>query len=261
MPAVGHSTKSASSQRVPREFSGTEPVMRLILVRHGQSANRRRLNGEPPSKDPGLSDLGKRQAEGVAMRLEELDLGDGEPKGAGLLVSSPMHRCLLTIYPAVQRLGWTSAHCLCHGGAFEYGCAGLDHAGSSSAAISKAFPEFTPVGFNASDHWDYRGDNAKENDDEFVDRGTRLVHWLLTDALEILRAQSKASTGLPVVVLCMHQTLGDLLCHLLLEGSAERFVYASIRYKMDNGALSELFVYADGQATPGTMNSGKHLWV
>jgi broad specificity phosphatase PhoE len=252
--------------QLARGFAGADPVLRLILIRHGQSANRGRAKDEnglslvPASKDPGLTELGHRQAMAVKEKLSQMNLGQREPDGAALIVSSPMQRCLLTVHPAIQELEWTCSHCLCHGGAYERGCAGLDHVGSSFTTISRLFPEFSKVGFNAQDHWDYRGGSSKETDEEFVERGIRLLEWLLSDALDCLRAQNKASAGLPTLIFCMHQTLCDLLSHLLLEGSAEKWAYAQVKYKMDNAAMSEFFLYPDGRATCTMANATSHLW-
>lgn len=241
------------------QFTDTEPIFRLILVRHGQSANRKRAPGEPASKNPGLTEHGHRQAQALGDKLFQVSKYWGEPP---LVVASPMRRCLLTILPAVQVHAWPLDSCLCHGGAFEFGCAGLDHTGSSHRDVSAEFPEFQPVEFNQDGYWDYRGESAKESEPEFAARAERLLQWLLTDGVAALRARRQASgadSKVPTLILCIHQTLGDFLAHLLLEGSAERWVYASARYKMDNAAFSELLVYADGRAKMQVMNSSSHL--
>ncbi len=64
----------------------------LYLVRHGEAAA---SWGSHPN--PGLSDLGQRQAESVAANLEAL--------GIGRIISSPMQRCRETARPLEARLG------------------------------------------------------------------------------------------------------------------------------------------------------------
>lgn len=244
------------------QFTGSVPTFRLILTRHGQSANRGRAKGVPASKDPDLTELGYRQAQGLGEKLNHLGPGwKREAHGPPLVVTSPMKRCLLTILPALQMLELPRESCLCHGGAFEFGCAGRDHTGSLHKEISAEFPEFQPVEFSPDGYWDYRGASGKESEQEFCARGKRMAQWLLTNGLGALRAQTDASagSGLPTLILCIHQTLGDFLSHLLLEGSAERWVYADARYKMDNASFSELLVYADGRAKMQTMNACSHL--
>lgn len=64
----------------------------LYLVRHGEAAA---SWGEHP--DPGLSELGHRQASSVAAELESL--------GVRHIISSPMQRCRETARPLEARLG------------------------------------------------------------------------------------------------------------------------------------------------------------
>lgn len=64
----------------------------IFLVRHGEAAAGW---GEHP--DPGLSELGHRQAQAVSARLVEL--------GATSLISSPMQRCRETAAPFAGQLG------------------------------------------------------------------------------------------------------------------------------------------------------------
>merc|ERR1711933_640605 len=115
------------------------------------------------------------------------EFGHGGRKGGNLLVvSSPMRRCLQTMVPAIRRLGLDSDHCLCHGGAFEFGCAGLDYMGSTPGDITYEFPQFRPVGVGAGGAWDYQGCNAKEIEEESRARGARLAEWLRVDAATAL---------------------------------------------------------------------------
>lgn len=70
--------------------------MDLFLIRHAQSAN----NAKPESQrveDPGLTEIGDRQAEALARWLPEL--------GLTRLITSPFRRTLLTTRPAAQSTG------------------------------------------------------------------------------------------------------------------------------------------------------------
>jgi broad specificity phosphatase PhoE len=68
--------------------------VRLVLVRHGEAAA-----GWTDDLDPGLSDLGRRQAEEVAEHLATL--------GPVPILSSPMNRCRQTAAPLAERWGVT----------------------------------------------------------------------------------------------------------------------------------------------------------
>merc|ERR1712176_543257 len=157
------------------------------------------------------------------------DLGRDSGYRSGLLIiSSPMRRCLLTIRPAVKYLAdaLPPECCLCHGACFEYGCAGTEHAGSSTAEIAKEFPEFLPVGFNLEGRWDYKGASPKENEEECRIRGARIVQWLLSSGTAALRTAVPPSCTPsrrqhPTMILAAHQTIADLVCHLLLRGTTD----------------------------------------
>jgi len=242
---------SAISTPMSGQDAAGQPQMRLLLVRHAQSANKRRNSGEEASKDPGLSDLGLQQAEQLGHRLLDFLAERRVDRRSGLLVvSSPMLRCLLTIQPTVARLKLAPGRCICHGACFEYGCAGTEFSGSTEEDILTRFPDFQPVGFGAQGRWDYRGNSKKEEDSEFLVRGARIVKWLREEGLTRLRASS-AEGPMPTLILTTHQTLGDLLCHLLVEGTADRWEYGSLRYRMQNAGTTEIFLHAGGAATFG----------
>ena len=67
----------------------------IFLIRHGEAAA---SWGDHP--DPGLSDLGRGQAEAVSGILEKL--------GATSAISSPMQRCRETAQPFEARAGLTA---------------------------------------------------------------------------------------------------------------------------------------------------------
>ncbi|MEY2431010.1 MAG: hypothetical protein QOC92_735 [Acidimicrobiaceae bacterium] len=69
--------------------------MKLVLVRHGEAAA-----GWGDALDPGLSELGRRQAQQVADRLA--------PLGPLPITTSPMLRCIETAAPLAERWGVAS---------------------------------------------------------------------------------------------------------------------------------------------------------
>ena len=72
--------------------------MRLVLIRHGESANRGR-GGRPADEDPALSDRGDAQAAALADSPLVASLA------GATVVSSPMRRALLTAEPCLPVLG------------------------------------------------------------------------------------------------------------------------------------------------------------
>eukprot|EP00930_Biecheleria_cincta_P042268 TRINITY_DN29079_c0_g1_i1.p1 TRINITY_DN29079_c0_g1~~TRINITY_DN29079_c0_g1_i1.p1 ORF type:complete len:285 (+),score=27.48 TRINITY_DN29079_c0_g1_i1:46-900(+) len=76
-----------SRVRPPKSLSrpkaaGSRLPVRLLLVRHAESANRRRSKQEAAANDPELSELGRRQAEALAHRLAR-DLAQEEDAAKG----------------------------------------------------------------------------------------------------------------------------------------------------------------------------------
>lgn len=242
--------------RTSTMVTSTKPAMadsmvRLLLVRHAQSANKAREPGCPAEADPGLTELGFRQAAALAERLQK------ELRSVKLphltLVSSPMRRCIYTIQPAIQALQPQAEHTLCHGGSYEFGCAGKVHPGSSLHELLQEFPEFSPIGFSADGFWDYQGCNDKETEPECRARVMRLVTWLM--AIARTRGGPKGHT----IVLVTHQTINDLLCSILLDGTAAVWKYGQVRYRLQNAGITEVFVAGTGEARLGVRNDGAHL--
>lgn len=234
------------------------PWAQLLVVRHAQSANRKRAASEAASPDPGISELGIRQAEAVGRKLGGLFAGRRP-----LIISSPMLRCLLTIRPAVKHLSLSGPLCLCHASCYEFGCAGAKFPGTPEDEITERFPEFQPVCFNDQGCWDYRGSNVKESFDECRERGIRVARWLHEEGPAAI-AEAGAGGGSPseppTLILCIHQTFADLLCHVLLDGTADRWEYGDPKYKLSNAAITEVFLYPNGRAISRDRNQDGHLW-
>jgi len=245
-----------------RSLSSKDDIIRLLLVRHAQSANKALKPGQKASANPALTDVGYDQSEALGARLSsELGRHTNKADGGLLIVSSPMRRCLLTIQPTVQKLRLGPGAVLCHGSCFEFGCAGNAYAGCRFDSIADEFPEFSPVGFNQKGLWDYRGDSDKENEAEARLRGIRIVEWLRIDALALLeKLPREASTSTPpTIVLCSHQTISDLLCHIMVEGSADSWSYGEIKYPLRNASMTELLLQpSTGRATHGIPDDQRH---
>lgn len=247
----------ALMQPSPRtECNGLE--VRLLLVRHAQSANKARDPGSPASLDPGLTELGMGQAESLSRRLlRHFRPEHFEEGGGAMIATSPMRRCLLTIRPTIRRLKLGPEHCVVHGGCYEYGCAGIRHRGTPLTQIIDEFPEFHPLGFQKQGDWDYRGDNDKESGPEAIERAVRVVQWLRAMGATLNAENATGETC--TLILVTHQTIADLLCHLLVEGRADRWRYGEVRYKIQNASLTEIFFDPRGRARFGARSDNSHL--
>lgn len=235
-------------------FSGLESKVRLLIIRHGKSANRGRKKGEAASLDPELSEVGYEQAEALGKRLEK-DLKRINP-GDIMVASSPMKRCLLTIRPAVFRLKVAPGDCIVHGGCFEYGCAGAGNTGTPVSTIVEDFPEFTPVGFKGDGTWDYRGSNNREDEVDAKARAARIVDWLWDTAQTLsLRPSRRAK----VLILSLHQTLADLLTQIIVDGTDSEWVYGDMKYKLQNTGITEITLDGYHEAKLTTENDSSHL--
>jgi hypothetical protein len=131
--------------------------------------------------------------------------------------------------------------------------------GTPAAEIASEFREFQLVNFKRNGAWDYVGESPRENNAECRARGERIKQWLLCDALNLLRKSDTTSGQVPTVLLCTHQRISDLLCHLFAEGSAERWTYPDIKYKMRNAALTELLIRSDGTGSVKSQNDDWHV--
>lgn len=65
--------------------------------------------------------------------------------------------------------------------------------------------------------------------------------------------------GPKTMLICIHQTMADLLCRLLVEGSSEDWSYGEMKYKLQNTAMTEVVLEADGTAKFGARNRSPHL--
>mmetsp|Transcript_37575 Transcript_37575/g.86827 ORF Transcript_37575/g.86827 Transcript_37575/m.86827 type:complete len:450 (-) Transcript_37575:128-1477(-) len=237
-----------------RDMGSGNATVKLVLVRHAKSGNKDREKGQAASADPDPSDLGFVQADALAQRLK---MDYGRRNDRIVIGTSPMRRCLLTILPTVQQMGTQLEDCLCHGGLYEFAGAGHKFAGSHWADIKHEFPHFRPVQFGDTGHWDYRGDSHEESEPEFIERVKRLVDWIDYTAEEMRSTGSRV--GRKILLLCVHQTLADLITRLYIDGSHDGWMYGEIKYKIQNAGLTEIHLDSDGQAAFGLRNAGSHL--
>lgn len=261
-PAVSSSAGAGSPlsgpqiRRVQSDGEAKGIRVRLLIIRHAQSANKQR-GGRKATADPELTDLGYEQADALSGRLKKDFTPEVLQKTPLWVVCSPMRRCLLTILPTLKALKLSKDICLCHGSFYEFGCAGKDRRTSTPNDIVYDFPEFTPVGFDSAGQWDYRGSHAKETEQECRDRCIRLADWLHCEAAATLRARSTGKDS-PTLLLVIHQSLADLLCQVLTEGDGGKWNYGDITNKLSNAGITEVFLHPDGQATFGRKNDDTH---
>eukprot|EP01063_Lacrimia_lanifica_P023120 TRINITY_DN30614_c0_g1_i1.p2 TRINITY_DN30614_c0_g1~~TRINITY_DN30614_c0_g1_i1.p2 ORF type:complete len:222 (+),score=67.45 TRINITY_DN30614_c0_g1_i1:100-765(+) len=213
----------------------------LYVVRHGQSANRGGNRVGAGSPDPGLSVKGVEQAAGMAASLSAaLKAADGPVK----VVCSPMKRCLLTARPLLDAMDLHAAHVTVHGGLYEYkACSGEYEGTTSEEIIAATAVAHTPVHFAAgTGRWLYCGKGgAKETDPQVIVRISGVAAWLRG----VLASAAPAR-----VVVVAHQTVGDLLLHILVAGTPARWEYGAPRFKMGNAGVLRFSYSSDGAVRP-----------
>jgi len=230
--------------------------VRLLIVRHARSANKARSATTAASLDPDLSDLGYLQAEALGSRFrQDLDRLEG---GRLMIVSSPMRRCLHTIRPTAHWLGLSGKDdCIVMGACYEFGCAGTGFYGSSVQELAQEFPEFQPRCFGPSGRWDYRFGSRRETEAEVRVRAVQIADWIWEAALELSGRGSPRADK--VIVLCIHQTMADILCQLFVDGSSDGFAYGQLKYKLQNTAFTELRLGTSCDVKFGFTNQSSHL--
>lgn len=217
------------------------------------------MPGQKASNDPELTELGFEQAENLTARLARDFTNDVILRRALVVVCSPMRRCLLTIQPFMRRLRLGKDDCYCHGGFYEFGCAGKDRTSSTAEEIAREFSDFSPVGgFDANGHWEYRGNSPKETEAEAKERGMRLAEWLHTEGADLVLSRAKGKE-IPSLILTIHQSLADLLCQIMVDGHADKWTYGDITHRMSNTGITEIFLHADGKASFGMKNDDAHM--
>lgn len=251
-----HNSKGSATNH--RELAATtrkQLPLRILLIRH--AAYRGSSGGAVP--DPGLSSLGEQQAQRLSAWLEH-ELHDISPDGV-FVVSSPMRRCLATMRPVMEGLSLPREYCICHGAAYDLACAGVDMAGSSQSDVENEFP-VSCVGFGTSG-WDYQGSSPKETEPEFLARLRRLVSWLEQEAFRFPASRGSWSgqgDKSPVLLLCMHEAVLDLIIRILVDGEAPLHHYdGKIRHPIKNSFTTEVVRSEDGAFSLVRENSSEHM--
>jgi broad specificity phosphatase PhoE len=198
--------------------------MELYIIRHGQSTNNVTMISGVNNRvvDPPLTDLGRQQAEALAVHLKTGFNRDvlvdpsweeqGSQQGFGItaLYCSPMLRTLQTCQPVSQALGlkpevWIEIHE--HGGLYvnyedERGIVGFP--GSTRAELLAAFPDYTlPNAITEQGWW-----NPALGEEDLAGAQARAIR-----VAAALRAKGNSQEH---IVLVTHGTFADCLLKALL---------------------------------------------
>lgn len=233
--------------------------MEIYLIRHGQSANN--ANGEDLSKrhhDPPLTELGHRQAEGLAQHLVRPDYaetafshfpfqGQRENYGITRLFCSAMHRSLQTTRPVAAALGlvpevWVDIHE--HGGIYLDEAAGKrGYPGLTRAEISAQFADYTlPEAVHEEGWWN----RDFETPDLFQARALKVAAQLR----EWNQTQPDERIGL-----ISHGDFMDALLKALLDQLPSDHIY----YVHYNAAITRIDMHEDGRTRLFYTNRVEHL--
>merc|ERR1712204_129964 len=92
-------------------------------------------------------------------------------------------------------------------------------------------------------------------------RGSFQSSGLLASMMQAQAAMARSSgTGATrTLVLTTHQTMADLLCHILLRGDSTGWIYGEVAHRLHNASMTTLWLSADGRATLGKKNDAAHL--
>ena len=233
--------------------------MRLLLVRHAQSVNNVAAREERSRtdisqaeiqenferrrvEDPGLSELGTRQAVALAESLSDDEELAAYDDGSVCVYCSPMQRTILTARPLLRAFpawnGVIEERIFEVGGLFSRRADGTETAGAGASPeelTSRFGPQFELSAALCSQSMQGRGWNAldhRETKEEAVARAKGVATWV----------KELERKGSPLVVLVIH---GDLLGYLLREllGSDARFLHfntATTALELHNGRWTML---------------------
>merc|ERR1712151_739213 len=76
---------------------------------------------------------------------------------------------------------------------------------------------------------------------------------------EHVRQQDRSGKSQPTILLTIHQTLADVLLHILINGSTEDWAYGDITYRMRNAGITEVFLESNGNVRLGKQNDFAHV--
>ncbi|RRD50601.1 histidine phosphatase family protein [Arachnia propionica] len=227
--------------------------MDLIFIRHAESTNNRNweLNRDESDRvpDPGLTDLGRAQAEALAEWFPGF-----APRPTHIFVS-PFMRTLLTAVPLVDRLDVTAEvrpDLMERSGPFVGPIMDhVAHPGSPRSVLEAVSPRFLlPESITEEGWWQ----GPFETRDRAIDRARALAEWLRT-----------AFEPEDCVVLISHGAIGSLLATAMFCPGELRRDSSQIRgettswFALDNTSVSWLRTHPGGDTEMRAFNRVDHL--
>lgn len=222
--------------------------MQLLLIRHGQSANNA-LDESLRVPDPGLTEVGSRQAEVLANWLATYPPTD--------LYCSGFLRSLLTTQPVAGSLAMTPK---VQADLYEVGgCYQGYHAGNIKPATGMGYSQIQSLfpGWEVDSRIDERGwYHGKEIEDETAarNRADRIVDWFESE----LKPKSPRLNGIQRPALIIHADLKQYLMEAILGRQISRTHQPILISEAWNTSVSQ-FSYENGQWRLDYWNSIGHL--
>ena len=216
-----------------------QALLRLYLVRHGQSTNNADPNFEKHEFDPPLTKLGVQQSQAVAKHLKFACDTDALRHGYDIqkIYTSPQLRALLTTQPIARVFDirpqiWVKIHE--RGGVAILHRRGiLQHHGLTRSEIMKQFPTFKiPTDVTANGWW--RGTPDLESQEEVKVRAQSVANDLLI--------QSRRASDVGVLMIS-HGTFLNVLMQSVLQDSHNRYLHYNTgisRIDIDRGTQAKL---------------------
>ena len=228
-------------------------MLRLYLIRHGQSTNNAQPNFSKHEFEPPLTNKGIQETQAIANHLAH-----GSDNGAlshGYVIhhiySSPQLRALQTAAPLAKKFNcrpeiWVQTHE--RGGVVILHHKGVQHhPGLTRTEIIKQFPMFK-IPYQITDKGWWHGREKLESNDEVNIRARVVVNGLF------IKARKSQDIGVAMV---SHNTFLNSLVQVLLKDRDNRYLH-------HNGGLSRIDIDSKGIATLKYFNRTHHLdqtWV
>jgi 2,3-bisphosphoglycerate-dependent phosphoglycerate mutase len=228
-------------------------MLRLYLIRHGQSTNNAQPNFSKHEFEPPLTEVGVQESLAVANHLRYGSDNGALSHGYDIhhIYSSPQLRSLQTTVPLSQHFNcrpeiWVQTHE--RGGVAILHHKGVQHQpGLTRPEIMTQFPMFK-IPHQITDKGWWRGREKLESNDEVNIRARIVANGLF------IKARTSQDIG---VVMVSHNTFMNSLAQLLLKDHDGRYLH-------HNGGISRIDIYPNSQATLQYLNWTHHLnqtWV
>lgn len=223
-------------------------MLRLYLVRHGQSVNNAEPNFENHQFDPPLVDMGIKQSEALAHHLTHGSDNGALNYGYAIqrIYTSPQLRALQTTAPIATALDirpeiWVKIHE--RGGVVILHRRGVQHhCGMTRSEIATQFPTFK-IPYQITEKGWWHGDGNLESNDDVAVRARVVTNDLL------IQARTARDLG---VLMVSHGTFLNALMQILLNDSENRYLHF-------NAALSRIDIDRSTRATLKYLNRTHHL--